>query len=347
MAADRLPRRPLLFWSDAGRALIVLTIALLGWTHHLQVWHLIALGFSFGFVGAFFLPAYRAMPPQLVAVEDLPSANALTELSGQLGQLLGPLLGATLVAWADPSTAFAFDGLTFAFSAASLSAIRRTPQPSTVLVAHRAAGRSSGSMGRGLREALAYIRASPWLLATIVIPAFGNAGFGSSMIVALPKLVHDDYGVGVWLLGAIGATTAAGRIGAVLLVGQLHLRRRGVVAFGADILAALALLAFVVPAPAALRPAIAILAGALFGLGGGTFQTIWVTLLHELVPNDKLGRVASIDLLGSFCLQPIGFALAGLVTDHAGPAWVFACAGALNLVLYSAPLGLRSIRAVE
>src|SRR5262249_20362582 len=153
MAADRLPRRPLIFWSDAGRALIVLAIALLGWTHQLQLWHLVALGFSFGFVGAFFLPAYRAMPPQLVAVEDLPSANALTELRGQLGQLIGPLVGATLVAWTDPATAFAFDGLTFAFSAASLSAIRGTPQPqlSTARARHRVAtGGSSAGTGSGL-----------------------------------------------------------------------------------------------------------------------------------------------------------------------------------------------------
>jgi hypothetical protein len=36
-----------------------------------------------GAVGAFFLPAYRAMPPQLVSKEALSSANALTELSGR------------------------------------------------------------------------------------------------------------------------------------------------------------------------------------------------------------------------------------------------------------------------
>jgi len=81
-------------------------------------------------------------------------------------------------------------------------------------------------------------------------------------------------------------------------------------------------------------------------LGGGTFQTIWVTLLHELVPNDQLGRVASIDLLGSFCLQPIGFAVAGLVADQISPVWVFVGAGTLNLLLYSTPLCLGSIRRV-
>lgn len=66
IAADRLPRRLVLFWSDAGRAVVVLAIAVLGWTQLLQFWHLIMLALLFGFVGAFFGPAYRAMPPQLV-----------------------------------------------------------------------------------------------------------------------------------------------------------------------------------------------------------------------------------------------------------------------------------------
>src|SRR5262245_43581016 len=65
----------------------------------------------------------------------------------------------------------------------------------------------------------------------------------------------------VWLLGAAGAATAAGRVGAVVFVGQLHLRRRGIVAVVADFRAALPLLALVLPAPAVWRPgAIAIAA---------------------------------------------------------------------------------------
>src|SRR5262249_28870479 len=149
-----------------------------------------------------------------------------------------------------------------------------------------------------LRAAFGLIMHSPWLLTTILIPAFGNAAFGSAMVVTLPKLIHDVYGTGVWLLGAVGTAIAAGRIGAAFLVGQFRFPHRGIVAFSADIVAALAILAFVLPVDRNIHPPIALVAGVCFGLGGGTFQTIWVTLLHELVPNHLLGRVASIDLLG-------------------------------------------------
>jgi MFS family permease len=368
LVADRLPRRAVLFCADAGRALAVGMIAALSWTNTLALWHLVALGAFFGVAGAFFLPAYRAMPPLVTPREALSSANALVELSGQLGLLVGPLLGAALVAITGPAAAFGFDSASFVVSAVSLLAIRmprsadRPALSATEMngdLADEAGDPASkpiqaqprpGGMrraGRELHEAAAFILGSTWLLTTIVIPAFGNATFGGAMLVTMPKLISDVYGAGVWLLGAVLACVAFGRIGAAFLVGQLRLRRRGIIAFGADVMASLALLAFALPFPWGYRAPVALIAGAIFGLGGGTFQTIWVTLLHELTPNQLLGRVASIDLLGSFCLQPLGFLLAGLVADSLGPVWVFLCAGAINLILYTVPLFFRGIREVN
>jgi MFS family permease len=368
LVADRLSRRTVLFCADAGRAFAVGAIAALSWTNTLALWHLVALGVVFGVAGAFFLPAYRAMPPLVTPREALSSANALVELSGQLGLLIGPLVGAALVAVIGPAAAFAFDSVSFIVSALSLLAIRiprrteLTPAsipemngPTGVETAHSAdrptpEQRSRGGIrqaGGELREAGAFILGSTWLLMTIVIPAFGNAAFGGAMVISLPKLISDVYGAGVWLLGAVVACVAFGRIGAAFLVGQLRLRRRGIIAFSADVMAALALLAFALPFPWGYRAPVALIAGVIFGLGGGTFQTIWVTLLHELTPNKILGRVASIDLLGSFCLQPLGFLLAGLVADSLGPVWVFLGAGSINLILYTFPLFLRGIREVN
>jgi MFS family permease len=365
---DRLPRRAVLFFADAGRALAVGAIAVLSWAGALALWHLVVLGAIFGVVGAFFLPTYRAMPPLLVTRSSLSSANALTELSGQLGLLVGPLIGAAVVSITGPAAAFAFDSLSFVVSAASLLAIRlprqqeilmpapghakhqllaeeeqAIPQPSAL--SRRAGG--VRQVGRELREAAVFIAASPWLLTTIVIPAFGNAAFGGAMVVALPKLIRNVYGGGAWLLGAVVACVACGRMGSAFIVGQWRLRRRGRIAFGADVVASLAILAFGLPLSPHLRPVLGIMAGFVFGAGGGTFQIIWVTLLHELTPSEKLGRVASIDLLGSFCLQPLGFLFAGLVADALGPAYVFLGAGLLNLALYTFPLFLPGIQRVD
>lgn len=74
---------------------------------------------------------------------------------------------------------------------------------------------------------------------------------------------------------------------------------------------------------------------------------IWANLLYELVPNEKLGRVASVDLLGSLGLLPISYVLAGWLSDSFGPAAVFLTSGLLMVILNSLPLFLRGIREVE
>ena len=362
VAADRLPRRLVLLWSDGGRGLVVLAIAALGWLHLLQFWHLVILALLFGIADGFFMPAYQAIPPQLVAVEALPSANALTGLSRQLGQLAGPALGATLVALAGPASAFAFDGLTFVVSATCLFIMRlpvaanapggvgddsqaQAGEAAPALPAPRAGLRG---VVADVREGLAYITSSTWLWATIVIAAVANMGWAGAVVVALPKLVHDFYGQGVWLLGVLGTASAVGSLVGTVAVGQAHhLRRRGLLAYLATTLSSVALLVYGLPLPHASEPAVASAAAGVEGFGLGVFQVIWLTVLQELVPTEKLGRVSSIDWLGSLALLPIGYALVGILTDRVGPSWVFIGAGVLTLTLNLIGLSIRGIRQLQ
>jgi MFS family permease len=134
----------------------------------------------------------------------------------------------------------------------------------------------------------------------------------------------------------MGTAQALGLMAATFFVGQVHLRRRGIVAFVSMIVASLAVLALGLPWPHASLAPVALAAAAIIGLGGGMLQTIWVTLSHELVPNEKLGRVSSIDLLGSLALMPPAYALTGVLADRIGPALVFVAGGAIKALLYTA-----------
>ncbi|HEY7093170.1 MAG TPA: MFS transporter, partial [Ktedonobacterales bacterium] len=127
--ADRLPRRLVMLWADAGRAVAVGAIAVLSYTNTLQFWQIIALGLLFGLSQAFFLPAYQSIAPQIVEVEALPSANALNGLTREIGILVGPALGAVLVANFSTASAFGFDALTFLVSALCLLAVRVPIKP--------------------------------------------------------------------------------------------------------------------------------------------------------------------------------------------------------------------------
>ena len=124
VTADRLPRRTIILWSDGGRGLVVLLISTLGFVGLLQFWHLIIEALIFGLVDGFFTPAVLAITPDLVEPDDLPSANALVSVSQTLTQLIGPMLGAGLVALITPIGVFALNGLSFLLSVAFLLSIQ-------------------------------------------------------------------------------------------------------------------------------------------------------------------------------------------------------------------------------
>jgi DHA3 family tetracycline resistance protein-like MFS transporter len=130
VVVDRLPRVQVMVVSDLVRGVIVAGVTILAMRQALEVWHVLVASVVFGTVDAFFRPAYIALVPELVPSEHLPSANALTSLSIQIGRIAGPALGATVIALVSTSGAFAFNGLSFFICAACLlPLLKRTTSP--------------------------------------------------------------------------------------------------------------------------------------------------------------------------------------------------------------------------
>ena len=69
--------------------------------------------------------------------------------------------------------------------------------------------------------------------------------------------------------------------------------------------------------------------------------------MQELVPADRLGRVASIDALGSYALLPVGYALAGFAADRLGASIVFLLGGILSAFIIALGLLHPSVRTVD
>ncbi|MDP9312344.1 MAG: MFS transporter, partial [Chloroflexota bacterium] len=71
---------------------------------------------------------------------------------------------------------------------------------------------------------------------------------------------------------------------------------------------------------------------------------IWTNMLQEIVPRERLGRVMSIDQLGSFVLLPIGFAITGWLVSLLGPASVFMIGGGITACLALLALAHSTVR---
>ncbi len=78
-----------------------------------------------------------------------------------------------------------------------------------------------------------------------------------------------------------------------------------------------------------------------------TVNLSWAQSLQELVSTDLLGRVSSIDALGSSGLTPVGYALAGIIADWIGASNVFIIGGLLSMLIIDLGLLHPVIRAVD
>lgn len=89
---------------------------------------------------------------------------------------------------------------------------------------------------------------------------------------------------------------------------------------------------------------IASLASISYGFGMGFSGLLWTTLIQERVPQERLGRVSSLETLSTLSLIPAGLMVGGIATDHLGANTVFVACGGLNVLLAIAALAMKDIR---
>jgi len=340
VVVDRLPRLRVMFLSDLLSGLVITFVAVFSSLDLLQIWHIYIASMIFGFVEAFFFPAYQAAVPQITPHEMLTSANSLNGLSQRVTGIVGPALGAALVAAGGTSLTFGLDALSFFISALCVffmfrSNLQRVQSPPD-------AGRTERSLRDMLKQGFTDLQDGfklvvriPWIWITILIFGFINITEASPRAVAMPFLIKEDLGADVELLGLFGSAASLGFVVGMIWLGQYaRLPRRGLLGYLSVIVTGAALLPFAFKLP------VPILAASMFigGLSTSVFSLIWTHTLQEMVPGELLGRVYSIDALGSFVLLPIGFSIAGWATELVGAPTVFLVGGLGTITL--AALGI-------
>jgi MFS family permease len=343
VVVDRLPRIRIMFTSDILSGLVITFVAVFSWLDLLQVWHIYIASMVFGFVEAFFFPAYQAVVPQITPSELLTSANSLNGLSQRVTGIVGPALGAALVATGGTSIAFGLDALSFFISSlcvlpllhSNLDQLQIQKDESEAATRQRSAKDALRQGFKDLAEGFKLVLTIPWIWISILIFGFVNIMEAGPRAVAMPFLIKQDLGADVGLLGILGSAASLGFVVGMIWLGQyVRLHRRGLLGYLSVVITGVALLPFAFKLP------IPILVVSMFisGLSTSVFALIWTHTLQEMVPGKMLGRVYSIDALGSFVLLPIGFSLSGWATELFGAPTVFLIGGAGTMAL--AILGL-------
>lgn len=309
---DRYERLALMMLADGTRFLTVGLGALLILTGHLS---LPVLGILIGINGAMnglFQPAYSATRAVVFVPEIRNQANALTQISDQAVRLIGPSLGGLLITFLSAGWGFGFNALTFLFSFVCISRLKRfftaTPlkkEPDFTRFRWR----------EDFMQGVAILRKDQWLWITILTFGVLNIFYSGITAVLAPWLFNVHYHFPPYAYGIAVTSSGLGAILAGVLFGsRKSWRKRGLIAYGGMLLSGLALLLI------AFIPSVYGLAFlfAIQGFGYMIFGLIWETSLQEMVPPESFGRVASLDMLGSFALLPLGYLLVGWLADVIG-----------------------------
>jgi len=324
-----------MLWADGIRAVSVGLLAFLIVGGALRFWELVALVAVYGSGMAFFTPAFEAVVPDLLPVEDLPAANSLDQLVRPIAlRLAGPLVGGSLVA-VTAALAFAVDAASFAASLLAVLAIR--PRP---VVRDEASASALGAVREGLR----FIRRRVWLWGTLASAAIAYLVFLGPTEVLLPYVVKNKLHASAGTLGLVFAAGGLGAVGAAVWMGRRgHPRRDVSLMYAVWTLATLAVAGYGL-ATAAWQLMLACLVFNALETAG---TIVWTTIKQRHVPSAMLGRVSSLDWLISIGLLPVSFALTAPVAAAVGVRATLVGAALVGAVATLGALLLPGMREIE
>jgi MFS family permease len=338
--SDRRERRRVLLAANLVEAVAIGLIGVLSVAGALQLWMLLVLVAIYGAAEAFFAPAFDAIVPTLIPAEQFTAASALDQFVRPLSaQLLGPALGGVLLVLTDAGVAFLLDAVTFLVSIALILLMRR-PSPARSSLVAKPLRATLGEIADGFR----FVRANPWLWATLLGASLSLLAFFGPSQVLLPYLVKNRLHSGGGLFGAVRAAAGVGAVTSALAIARRGLpRRRVTFMFAAWSAQSLLLVAYALATGAWTFVLIALASGA-FGAAG---NVVWGSLTMKLVPDELRGRVSSFDWLVSIGLIPLSFAITGPIAQAAGATATLLGAGCLGSIAMIAFLAVPGVRDPE
>ena len=336
VVSDRFDRRRVMIASDAIRGTAIGVLGVLTVTGHLRLWHVFVLVAVYGAGTAFFGPAFDALVPDIVHDDNLVQANAIEQFARPAAHgLAGPALGGLLIATGGSGIAFLVDSATFL---ASMACLLRVRTPAAAVATEEVAVLDD------VKEGFRFVRANPWLWATLLAATFAYLLFTGPVDVLLPYLVKNDLNAGAGTLGLILAAGGIGAIGAALAVGTFGTPKRGMTfIYLAWTVSTLALVGYGLARNAWHAALVCFVFNALETAG----TVVWLTTKQRLVPRALLGRVSSFDWFISTGLVPLSFAIVAPVTAAIGARNTLMLAGGLGAAVTFAFLWVPGVRAAD
>lgn len=322
--ADRFEKRRVLLGAQSFMLVITAVLAALSVTGVISYWMVVALAAAFGFGTVIDNPVRQAFVNEMVGREDLPNAVALSSAMFNSARIVGPAIGASVIAAFGDRVSLGA-GVCFAMNAASFLAVlialalMRPSELQFVPKAPRARGQ--------IREGFHYAMSEPRIRVILVLMTLVGL-LGMNFQVLLPIAADKAFNGGAGAYGllsvAMGVGSLIGSMAAAMRRDAPTLRVIGIASFGFGLFVS----------GVALAPSLHI-GMALLVLAGISSMTLFASCntTLQLVSRPELrGRVMSLYILVLMGTTPIGGPVIGAIAQHAGVRVALAIAGATGLV---------------
>jgi MFS family permease len=312
-------------------------LALYASTHPKHVLPIYGMVLVFGVGRAFYAPANRALPADMVPPEHLPWLTARRGATWQSGIIIGPIVGGFLYA-ANIELPYVVMATLLAVASASMFFVTVPEQKPAALdeapdepAADPGAGHAAPARRGTLRDAfegLRFIKTNPLLLGAISLDLFAVL-FGGA-VALLPAIATDRLHVGAV---GFGWLRAAGGIGAAAVT--LVITRRPVEKHvGRSLLIAVGIFgAFTIVLGSTRIYAVAFIA--MVALSGADAISVFVrsTLVPLITPFDKRGRVLAVESVFIGASNELGAFESGVTGQIFGAPGAVIIGGAATLVV--------------
>ncbi|MFL6560694.1 MAG: MFS transporter [Bacillus sp. (in: firmicutes)] len=333
---DKMNKVKIMFVVDLVRFFLMLLLAVFAFIGKLNMVFLFFIMFIMGTMDSFFQPAYSAVRAKVFTKDIRNAANSITQISVHSLRIFGPIIGGMIVGSFSAAWGFGIDAITYIISLFFLLSLRSlTFQKSTVPFG------KENSIKQDFFEGIEVLKQDSWLWITILAFSLINIFSGGIIRIIIPWLINIYYDFQPVVFGLVLSASGAGAIVCGLVFGlRKEWKNRGMLAYIGVAVSGLALLFMPFVSSNPLLMFFMFLEGA----GMMLFGLIWEISLQEFVPEDKFGRVVSLDMLGSFALLPVGYLLTGWLAEGIGEIFTLVTFSIVIVVISALVMFNKGIR---
>lgn len=320
---DKINRKYIIFMVDALQAAIIFALFNLFILDSINVWLVLTANTLRAVLYAFQVPAFYAIVPSMVPKENLSRINGANFLLSGLITMIGPVLAATLLSFFKIEYIFLIDIFTFLIAVIPLFIIK-IPK-----ISQEKDGLLKKSFLKEFQEGFTIIKTIPGLMAMICFAMIFNL-LSRPYWIFLPyfiNIMHNGTALDLALL--LTSVQVANFIGSGITMLKKEWKHKiKINLFGAALYFAGHFFVVFAPHRNFLFMILGLLPGALiFPITIATYLTI----LQSRIPQDKIGRVMSIDHTISMAIAPIGALACAPLAEIIGVS---------TLILFAAILGV-------